>query len=161
MATLNGVVLGPNSPAHRLRKCRTEKVEGALCDALVAQLSGREHVVNLSQQRASMLTEGLPDRRYRAFGVAFWWELKAEDGKLTHAQHAFLLAELTSGAPAGCGTLQDLQDLLDVVKAHREPEGVIPRMHASMTIQAHCLALIGRWSAKGYRTESPPRRRRR
>lgn len=150
--TLNGIVLGLGSPLlARARGCRSERAEVDLCDDLILRIAGRAGVVNLSQSRASMLTRGLSDRRYRVHRAAFFWEGKAEDGQLTCSQHLFLLAELQAGSLAGCGTLDDLNDLLGALVSPA-------RTHA--LLERYCLELIGRWAARGYRTERTPRRRR-
>lgn len=151
--SVNGIELGPGSPLLAGAPAgRLERAEVDLCDDLIARISGREGVVNLSQGRASMLTRGIPDRRYRAHGQAFFWEAKRESGKLTNTQHLFLLAELQHGALAGCGTLDDLNAFIGALVAPK-------RTHA--TLERHCLELITRWAAKGYRPERRPRHRRR
>jgi len=149
---INGIEPGPNSPlVAKMRGCRSEEVEGQLCDDFVAR-APRGSVVNLSQPRESMLTRGLPDRRYRFYGVSFFYELKAEDGQLTPSQHAFLLDELSSGALAACGTLDDLQQIAVRVAA----------AGPYAALASYCHALVQRWAAKGYRREDlRPRRRRR
>ena len=149
MTTLNGITLGPHSPfAARARKCRSESAEGALCDDFVLR-APRGSLANLSQQRESNLTRGLSDRRYRFYGASFFYEIKAEDGQLTATQHGFLLDELANGALATCGTLDDLQ-------------WFAARCAAGQTgLDVHCLTLVMRWAAKGYRREDTrPRRRR-
>lgn len=161
MATHNGVTLGPNSPARGLRAARSEKVEQALCDDLVAKVAGREHVVSLSQYRASNVTEGLPDRRYRLYGTTLWWETKAADGKLTAEQHKFLAHELAHGALAGCGTLEDLQETAThLQRLHAASKDPMQRAAAAATLAAHCIRQVGRWAEKGYRPTKPSRRRR-
>lgn len=152
MKTLNGITLGANSPlatrAGQGRGCRSEAAEAQLCDDFVMK-APRGSMANLSQQRASNLTRGLSDRRYRFYGHSFFYELKAEDGQLTASQHGFLLDELANGALATCGTLEDLQWF-----AARCAEG-------STQLDVHCLTLVKRWAEKGYRREDTrPRRRR-
>lgn len=151
-----GVVPGPQSPLLEVsgRACRSEDAESELCDSLILQLTGRSGVVNLSQKRESQLTIGLSDRRYRAHGYAFFYEIKAEDGKLTASQHAFLLDELQHCALAGVGTLEDLRALLDVLRLNYGGRNTTGEPFT------HCQALIARWAGKGYRRE-PPRRHRR
>lgn len=75
-------------------------------------------VVNFSQSRASRITEGVPDRRYRNPRIvfAFWFEAKAPGGKLTREQYQFLKEELACGSVAGCGGLDELKALLDAAK---------------------------------------------
>ena len=153
MTTLNGITLGPHSPrasrAGTGRGCRGEGDEAALCDDFVLR-APRGSLANLSQQRASNLTRGLSDRRYRFYGASFFYEIKAEDGQLTATQHGFLLDELANGALATCGTLDDLQ-------------WFAARCAAGHTrLDVHCLTLVMRWAAKGYRREDTrPQRRRR
>jgi hypothetical protein len=100
-----------------------------------------------------MVTIGLSDRRYRLLSVAVMWELKADDGQLTPSQHSFMLEELEHGAFACCGGLQDLEGFIAAVRLEHQLKQ--PRIHE------YCLATIGRWAAKGYRPERPPRRTRR
>lgn len=78
----------------------TETEVSQLCDSLAAQLGWT--VERYEQRRATRITEGLPDRRYvhRARGLRIWVELKAPDGKLTAAQHQWLVAEQQAGALA-------------------------------------------------------------
>lgn len=153
--TFDGVVLGPNSPLRaRARSCRSEDAEQALCDDLVARISGKaDGVVEQSQKRAATyLTRGLPDRRYRLLGLCVMWETKADDGQLTPSQHAFLLRELQFNAVACCGGLEDLQGFVAAVRLEHQTKQ--PR------VRDYCMATIARWAAKGYRREAAPRLRR-
>ncbi|MBX3173288.1 MAG: hypothetical protein KF709_02695 [Gemmatimonadaceae bacterium] len=152
MTTVNGIQVGPNSPAIGLRGCRSEDAEGRQCDDFIARLAGVEGVVQFSQAQAAQQTRGIPDRRYRLLGFTLWYEVKAEDGKLTPSQHKFLTAELQHGELAACGTLEDLQELVHLLN---RPADAVMR-----TALAHCTALVGRWAEKGYRREKPMRRRR-
>jgi hypothetical protein len=156
IANRTGITPGPNSPLLEVsgRACRDEEAEGALCDSLIRLLTGASGVVQLSQRRESQLTVGLPDRRYRAYGFAFFWELKAEDGQLTASQHAFLLDELQHGALAGCGTLEDLKVIVELLRRARAGE-------AALTPDSACAHLVARWAERGYRPEPTRRRRRR
>lgn len=156
MPTVNGIELGPNSPALGLRACRSESVEEALCDALVAMIAGCEAVVKFSQAQAAQQTRGISDRRYRIFGFGLWFEVKAEDGKLTMSQHTFLLNEIGVGELACCGTLQDLKELLALLQPGQQS-----RAEVLARARAHCLRVIGDWAAKGYRAERPTKRGRR
>lgn len=146
--TFNGVTLGPNSPAATLKVRRGEEYEQLDCDRAVLILGGT--VVSLSQSRASMVTEGLPDRRYRVDGMAFWWEVKAADGKLTKDQFDFLMAENECFAPAGCGTLDDLNGFL--VEARRS---------SVIFLSDFGSKLVKRWAEKGFRSVPKKRRKRR
>jgi hypothetical protein len=125
--------------AKRRAPVRSEKAEEQLCDDLVARIAGRDAVVRFSQARATMQTLGIPDRRYRVHGVAFWFEVKAEDGKLTTAQHAFLLAEIECGNVASCGTLDELIRLVEAAR-----KGHAAAMGCAMAQLAH-------WVGRGYR----------
>ncbi len=138
---VNGIELGPNSPARNLRTCRSESAEEQLCDDLVASIAGKEAVVKFSQAQAAQQTRGISDRRYRVKGYAFWFEVKAEDGKLTESQHQFLHRELDYGALACCGSLDDLRDLLAYVGK--------PGSDAA----TWCRLRINRWASKGFRKE--------
>jgi hypothetical protein len=68
---------------------RLEKDEEREGDRLMA-FYGFE-VVRFSQARATMQTEGIPDRRYyhRERKLALWWEAKSASGKQRKAQRAF------------------------------------------------------------------------
>jgi len=118
------VALGPDSPLHGLagpRGCPTEKQEQQWADRfIVGSLGGTRS--NFSQARPSMQTPGIPDRRYWAVGLAFWWEMKAEDGRLSPAQDEYLTRELDHGALGGCGTYQDLIQYVEDARAVRSPE---------------------------------------
>lgn len=101
---------GPNGPR--------EKDVVALCDQLARAMGWT--VVNLSQQRRSTLTLGLPDRRYRCvrYHAAFWFEAKAPGGKLSREQYAFLEAEYACGEHIGAGGLDELKALLSAFQQH-------------------------------------------
>lgn len=88
------------------------------CDSLIEQLGGQ--IVRLEQRRASHIALGLPDRRYRYRGVAFWFELKAENGRLMWDQYQFLRAEYDCGSVAGAGGLEELRQIIDAI---RDPRG--------------------------------------
>lgn len=121
-----------------------EKEEAGKCDALIRAHGGE--IVSFSQPRATKQTEGIPDRRYRCFGVAFWWEVKsqAKDAQLTADQADFLLAELNAGSLAACGTLNDLAWLL-------------PYVRNGLPLRA-ARELVNRWMIKGFRRTSKKRR---
>lgn len=152
---VNGIELGPNSPAAHLRDCRSEAAEEQLCDDLVARIAGTTAVVKFSQAQAAQQTRGISDRRYRVYGVAFWFEVKAEDGKLTMSQHEFLLQELTHGALGCCGGLADLRGFLCLLQASRDDAAVRAKLGA------YCLDIVGAWAARGYRKERSTRATRR
>lgn len=59
-------------------------------------------VERYEQRRATMICEGLPDRRYHHLpsGWRVWAELKKPGGKLTLAQHTWIIAELAAGGLA-------------------------------------------------------------
>lgn len=158
IAQRTGIVPGPNSPLLQVsgRLERDEDAEEVLCDDFVARISGRSGVVRLSQRRASNITRGVSDRRYRIHDVAFFYEVKAADGKLTATQHAFLLDELQHGALAAVGTFADLEELVKLLERSRS----LPWLRRSLVLTTHCMGLIQRWAAKGYRHESTPRTRR-
>lgn len=114
------------------------------CDALVRQCGGE--VISFAQPRATMQTEGIPDRRYVVFGRAFWWEVKAADGQLTASQHDFLVRDLHADGLAGCGTVEDLRDYLTQVRI-------------SLGVgRAAGFALVARWAARGFRRERKRKR---
>lgn len=91
-------------------RAETEAVEERLCDRLIETLGG--DIVRLSQRRASHVAEGLPDRRYRLKGIAWWWEIKRPGGQLTTAQFDFLSAEFVAQEIVGAGTAQELGDFV-------------------------------------------------
>lgn len=158
---VNGIELGPNSPARGLRRCRSESAEEQLCDDLVAKIAGQHAVVKFSQAQAAQQTRGISDRRYRVYGVAFWFEVKAEDGKLTMSQHEFLLQELQAGGLACCGTLHDLQELLSMLASHRASTNPVGREGLESYLREWCLNRVGLWAERGYRTERSTRATRR
>lgn len=88
-----------------------------LCDDLIRQLGGQ--VVPLSQRRASKIHRGLPDRRYRIMGIAFWFECKRPDYPLTVDEFAFLLAEAQHQEAGGVGGLDALRELYDCARWSR------------------------------------------
>lgn len=68
-------------------------------------------VIRFSQARATMQTEGIPDRLYCSptRGLAFWWEAKREDGKQRAAQKEFQETVTAAGQVYFCGTFPELQ----------------------------------------------------
>lgn len=160
MTRLNGIELGPNSPAAGLRGCRSEDAEEQQCDDLIARRADTTAVVRFSQAQASQQTRGISDRRYRLYGVAFWFEVKAEDGQLTMSQHQFLLEELRHGALACCGTYDDLHELVTKLEAAHHAPNRPRRLELLDELRGWCLDRIGVWAARGYRKERPTRRRR-
>ncbi len=96
---------------------RSEKDEQRLCDDFIARTTiVVPSIVRFSQPRNTMQTLGIPDRRYRAWGVPFWWECKAENGYLSAEQIEFLRTELHFGALGGVGTLDDLIAFTDPMR---------------------------------------------
>jgi hypothetical protein len=89
---------------------RSEKEEELRCDQLVAREAGAS--VHFSQARAPMQTPGIPDRRYRLGGIAFFWEVKRADGKLSAEQDDFIDAEVSCGCLCGAGTSDDLEPIV-------------------------------------------------
>lgn len=83
------------------------------CDRLAVAMGWR--VERYEQPRATRIHEGLPDRRYVAGnGFRVWVELKRPGklGKLTGAQHAWLVAELDAGGLAmACDDVAQLREL--------------------------------------------------
>lgn len=151
---VNGIELGPNSPAAGLRDCRSESAEEQLCDDHIARLSRKEAVVKFSQAQAAQQTRGISDRRYRVYGFAFWFEVKADDGKLTMSQHEFLLQELQSGSLALCGALADLKAFTTLLEIAQHDNSLREKL------VTYCLDAVGTWAARGYRKERLTRRRR-
>jgi hypothetical protein len=125
-----------------------EKEEMRACDDLVRQHDGE--IVSFSQPRATKQTAGIPDRRYRVFGTAFWWEVKSQDpnAQLTADQADFLLAELNAGVLAVCGTVHDLALFLPVVRAHE----------SMMLVTMRARAIVDRWIRRGFRRTTKQRR---
>jgi hypothetical protein len=89
--------------------------------AVAAQVDELAHamgwdVERYEQRRATMIAEGLPDRRYvhRHKQARVWVELKRPGGKLTHHQYAWLLAELNAGALAT--VIDDVQQWAHVAR---------------------------------------------
>jgi len=160
-----GIVPGPNSPLLQVsgRAVRTEDAEEQLCDDYICGITGPSGVVRLSQRRASMVEVGLSDRRYRVYGAAFFFEVKAEDGQLTPEQHEFLISELSYGAIAGVGTLDDLKALVGMLSQLRRwhPTSAHHERIAMLTeLVRFCREQVGRWATKGYRATPSPRQRR-
>ncbi len=119
---------------------RSEREEERACDRCVLRLGG--DVVRFSQSRATQQTMGISDRRYRVLRMAFWFEVKAADGKLTREQYRFLTSELECGSLAGCGTERDLILAVGTLAGGDAPGFV-----------AHLRAQVERWAAKGFRGE--------
>lgn len=156
IAARTGITPGPHSPLLQIsgRTARSEDEEEVACDDFVATIASRAQVVRLSQRRASHITRGVSDRRYRLYAAAFFFEVKADDGKLTSTQHRFLDAELESGAYALCGTLEDLQRWVMWLQAARS----LSHEERLLRGLAYCRNVVQRWALRGYRPEAPARR---
>lgn len=127
--------------AVRMRDER-EAVERRQCDALASRVGIVR--VQLSESRQSRIEPGLPDAYYRwpSKRSTFWFEAKSETGKLTEAQHRFLLAELECGNLAVCGTATDFTTIVQLLSRG------IPRY----SILQRCREIVGVWASKGYRS---------
>lgn len=126
-----------------VRWIQDEAAEQTACDRLLASVGG--DIVCFSQPRDTMQTLGIPDRRYRFRGCAFWWEVKAEDGALSVEQLAFLRAEHRAGELGGCGTAAELEAILTC---------------RIVEWRALFIQSVDRWEAKGLRKAlQPPKRR--
>jgi hypothetical protein len=104
-------------------------------------------VERYEQSRASRICEGLPDRRYvltQSPGVCvrLWVEGKKPGGKLTRAQHAWLVRENEAG---GLATVIDSVDVLA-----RLLDYCRPGMPAGV-LRAECAQLIALTAQRGFR----------
>lgn len=116
-----------------------ETDQEALIDDLVEKHDGE--VIRLSQRRASNVTVGISDRQYYIFDRHVVFEVKAEDGRLTHDQYHKLALHHRSGGIACCGTINDMRVLIPAVRRSLE-EG-----------RALGWRLIELWAARGFRRE--------
>jgi hypothetical protein len=85
---------------------------GRQCDA--AAMACGWQVESYEQPRATLIHAGLPDRRYVKAGARVWVELKRPGGKLTHAQHRWLLSELDAGGLAT--TVENAEQLVALLQ---------------------------------------------
>jgi hypothetical protein len=136
----------------------TETAVGAQVDELAHALGW--DIERYEQRRATMITEGLPDRRYvhRHKQARVWVELKRPGGKLTHHQYAWLLAELDAGALAT--VIDDVQQFAHLARLLARGGSSI--MHAEAL--AYCrqlLDLCWRRGPRDGRADQPPRSGRR
>lgn len=120
----------------------TERDVERACDALIASLGG--DVIRTSPPGRTRQHVGLPDRRYRLKGRAWYFEVKRDGGKLTASQLAFLRAELACDALALCGTLEELAGL-----TRRIAQGV-----PSASLAGYCAETVEAWAARGLRREA-------
>lgn len=130
----------------------SEKEVGLLCDNLATQMGYR--VERYEQQRASRITEGLPDRRlvHPERGWRLWVEYKAKDGKLTRDQHEWLKAEARAGAWVACVcSVEELAVVLNIARNH----DIHPATRGSQLYE-----LLEDFAARGYRRVPPKRPRR-
>lgn len=124
---------------------RSEKDEEAACDNVVCRAGAdRKDVVRFSQSRASRQSPGISDRRYRVRSSAFWWEVKADDGRLSDDQILFLSREMDCGEVVGCGNEGDLIAFLQML-AELDRANWHPAVCRSM-LEKRSLSLIARWS---------------
>jgi hypothetical protein len=130
----------------------SEKEVAAYCDDLARQLGFG--VQRYEQGRATMITEGLPDRRYvhADRSERLWSEIKAPDGKLTAAQYNWLLDEIHAGGHA-CVVLSatQLAQIFDLIRV-RDPA----------LVKTSLLRCLEAFAERGFRRTSPkpPRRAR-
>jgi len=118
------------------------------CDSLVHQCGG--DVVRFSQVRASKQTPGISDRRYRVHGVAWWFEVKRLGGRLSVAQHEFLLRELACGSVATCGGVQELAEMIESAKDQNARD-----LCMTPTPLERARRQVATWWAKGHRRTAP------
>ena len=97
----------------------TERQEESRCDELIEKLGG--DVVRFSQARATHQTYGIPDRRYRVYGVAFWWEVKLPGAQYYEDQYAFACAEYRAGQIIGVGGFDQLVHLVTLIRTKDSP----------------------------------------
>lgn len=128
------------------RREASEKDVQRACDELVRTVAGGHAwvVVQTNPPHRMMQSKGVPDRRYRAFGTCFFFELKAPDGKLSQEQHDFLIAELDHECLAACGGVAELKKVLEAIRADRG------KLRSAVAIQT-CRAIIGAWAERGFR----------
>ena len=116
----------------------TEKMIGQACDHLAATLGWA--VDRYEQGRATRIAEGLPDRRYWHLPrrARVWVELKRPGGKLTEAQHQWILSELEAGGLAT--VIEDAQQLSKLLGILSRPLGY----HDAKTLCYDWLALTAK-----------------
>lgn len=131
---------GRQRPRAASEPIGTERDVERACDRLVAALGG--DVIRTNPPGRTRQHIGLPDRRYRVRGVAFYAELKAPGGRLSPEQLAFLQAELACGALATCGGVAELTDLVQAI-ARGETHDQLAR---------RCAAQITHWPVRGSRS---------
>lgn len=85
----------------------SEKDIGRLCDDAASACGWATE--KYEQPRATLIQQGLPDRRYVRNGQRVWVELKRPGGKLTEGQYAWLKTELSAG---GMATVIDHPEML-------------------------------------------------
>lgn len=128
----------------------SEKEVGLMCDQLAGSTGWI--IERFEQSRPTMIALGLPDRRYIHWQhkLRLWCEVKAPDGKLTAAQHAWLTSENRSGGLAIVVTSpQELADAFDIARAFRP-------VSAAEKLQDQLDAFANR----GFRPTPPKRSRR-
>jgi hypothetical protein len=130
----------------------TEKHVGLMCDSVATQMGWV--VERYEQSRASHITEGLPDRRYvhRTLRCRVWVELKAPDGKLTEAQHQWLVTELLND---GAATVVASPDGLAIVLAE-----VMRYPFSPAKACVFLREIVADFAGRGYRKVPPKRLRR-
>jgi hypothetical protein len=128
----------------------TEKDIAAACDGLAEALGWR--VERYEQPRATMIEEGLPDRRYVHDGrrLRVWVELKRPGGKLTAAQYRWLSTEWHAG---GFATCCDTQETFRVILS------LLGRDAGRGEALRKCRELIDLAAARGFRAEPSARKR--
>lgn len=118
-----------------------EKDVARQCDDLVRKMGGT--VVRTNPPHRVKQDYGLPDRRYRMMGTAFFFELKRpqKTSLLSAHQYGFLTAELDHGCLAACGILDDLVLVINAIRGGKSRDGAIEE----------CRRIVERWKAKGFR----------
>lgn len=122
-------------PRHDVSERQVETA----CDGLIARLGGT--VIRTSPPGRTRQHIGLPDRRYRLKGHAWYFEVKAPTGKLRSAQLEFLVAELDCGALAACGGLAELTALAQQILLGRP----------AAELRQLCGDTIAQWAQRGLR----------
>lgn len=101
---------------------RSEREEELACDRLIAMIGGNDAVVKRSPPHKFLGTRGIPDRRYRLFGVAFDFEVKKGAGELSEFQILYLRAERECDNLAACGTVEDLLRCVEWIREAQRNE---------------------------------------
>lgn len=127
----------------------TEKEVAGQCDDMAMAMGWV--VERYEQPRETMITEGIPDRRYVRKGVSMLWvELKKSGGQMTEAQYWWMKTELAGGGFAT--VIDDVQTLVPLLRLAKSQSSI-----DRSVLRLKCDELLELCKLRGWRPDKTKR----